>query len=137
LKGLMAFPQIRGRMQHVYGHADRYLLGAKMSPAQWLNCQADKLATVTLITTVEANEFISSMFRRKCLCGNLWGMSHGVPKNSITELWGEQVAQSLYDRGGVASKENFPFVYWEGMDHVMKSFPEMFSVWVTKNVSHF
>ncbi len=50
----------------------------------------------------------------------------------ITELWGEQVAQALYDRPGVVSKENFPFVYWEGMECVMKSFTEMFGIWVTK-----
>ncbi len=49
-------------MQHVYGHADEYLLEAKMSPAQRINCRAVKLATAALITSVEANEFISSIF---------------------------------------------------------------------------
>ncbi len=47
------------------------------------------------------------------------------------------MAQALYDRWGVVSKENFPFVYWEGMERVMKPFPEMFCIWVTKHVSHF
>jgi hypothetical protein len=61
----------------------------------------------------------------------------GSHKNATNELWGEQVAQALYDKWGVVSKENFPFVYWKGMEHVMKSFPEMFCVWVTKHVSHF
>jgi hypothetical protein len=60
-----------------------------------------------------------------------------MTKNAITELWGEQVAQALYDRWGVVSKENFPFVYWEGMERVLKLFLEMFRVWVTKHVSHF
>jgi hypothetical protein len=55
----------------------------------------------------------------------------------ITEIWGEQVMQVLYDRWGVVSKEVFPFVYWEGMEHVMKLFPEIFRVWGTKHVSHF
>jgi hypothetical protein len=35
----------------------------------------------------------------------------GSPQNAITELWGEQVAQALYDRRGVVSKENFPFIH--------------------------
>jgi hypothetical protein len=60
----------------------------------------------------------------------------GSPKNAITELWGEQVAQTLNDRGGVVSKVNFPFVYGGGMGGIMKSFPEMFCVWVTKHVLH-
>ena len=44
---------------------------------------------------------------------------------------------ALYDRQGVVSNENFPFVYWEGMERVMKSFPDMFCVCVTKHVSDF
>ncbi len=47
------------------------------------------------------------------------------------------MTQVLYDNQGVVSKENFPFVYWEGMERVLKLLPEMFWVWVTKHVSHF
>ncbi len=47
------------------------------------------------------------------------------------------MAQVLYDRRGVVSKEKFPFVYWEGIERILKLFPEIFRVWVTKHVSHF
>jgi hypothetical protein len=125
-------------MQHVYGHADKYLLEAEMSPAQQVNCQADKLATAALMAMVEANKFISSIFPSEKVCIETAGEQvTGSPKNAITELWGEQVAQVLYDRQGVVSRENFPFAYWEGMESVLKLFPEMFQVWVTKHVSHF
>ncbi len=125
-------------MQHMYGHADKYLLEAKMSPAQRVNCWADKLVIAALIATVEAHELISSIFPSEKVCvENVGEWVTGSPKNKITELWGEQVAQALYDRWGVASKENFPFGYWEGMERVLKSFPEMFRIWVTKHVSHF
>jgi hypothetical protein len=87
---------------------------------------------------VEANEFISSIFPVKKVCIEITGERvTGPPKNAIRELWGEQVAQVLYDRWGVVSKENFPFVYWEGMESVLKLLPEIFRVWVTKHVSHF
>jgi hypothetical protein len=125
-------------MKHVYGHAEEYLLEAEMSPAQRVNCQMDKLATAALIAAVEADEFISSIFPLEKVCVEISGEQvTRSPKNTITELWGEQVAQALYDRRGVVSKENFPFVYWEGMEHVMKLFPEMFCIWVTKHVSYF
>ncbi len=125
-------------MQHLYGHADKYLLEAEMSPAQRVNCRADKLATAALMAAVEANEFISSIFPLEKVYVEIAGERvTGSPKNAITELWGEQVAQVLYDRWGVVSKENFPFVYWEGMESVLKLFPEMFCIWVTKHVSHF
>jgi hypothetical protein len=134
----MASSRIEGWMQHVYGHADEYLLEAKMSQAQRVYCRADKLATAALIAAVEGNEFISSIFPSEKICVKIARERiTGSPKNAITELWGEQVVQALYDRQGVVSKENFPFVYWEGMKHVLKLFPEMFHVWVTKHVSHF
>jgi hypothetical protein len=98
-KGLMALSRIRGQMQHVYSHTDKYLLEAEMSPAQQVNCRADKLATAALMTTVEANEFISSIFPSKKVCIEITGERvTGSPKNAITELWGGQVAQVLYDR---------------------------------------
>ncbi len=125
-------------MQHVYGHVDKYLLEAEMSPAQRVNCWADKLATAALMAAVVANEFISNIFPLEKVCVEIAGEQvTGSPKNAITELWGDQVVQVLYDRWGVVSKENFPFVYLEGMEHVLKLFPEMFCVWVTKHVSHF
>ncbi len=74
-------------MQHVYGHADKYLSEAKMSPAQQVNCQADKLATLALIAAVEANEFISSIFPLENVCVDTSGEQvMGSPKNAITEL---------------------------------------------------
>jgi hypothetical protein len=80
-KGLMASSRIRGWMQHVYGHADEYLLEAEISPAQRVNCWADKLATGTLIAAVEANEYISSISsHQKRLRGDCWGTGHGIPK---------------------------------------------------------
>jgi hypothetical protein len=60
-------------MQHVYGHADEYMLEADMSPAQQVNCPADKLATAALIATVEANEFISSIFPLEKVCIEIAG----------------------------------------------------------------
>ncbi len=55
-------------MQHVYDHADKYLLEAEMSPAQQINFQADKQATVALMAGVEADEFISSIFPSEKVC---------------------------------------------------------------------
>jgi hypothetical protein len=103
-----------------------------MSPTQRANCRADKLVTAA------ANEFISSIFPSEKVCVEISREQvTGSPKNAITEPWGEQVAQALYDRWGVVSKVNFPFVYWEGMEHVIKLLPEMFCVWVTKHKSYF
>ncbi len=89
-------------MQQVYSHADKYLLEAKMSPAQRVNCRADKLAIAALIAMVEANEYISSILPLEKVCVEIARERvTGSPKSAIAELWGEQVAQVLYDRRGV------------------------------------
>ncbi len=76
-------------MQHVYGHADEYLLEAEMSPAQQVNCRADKLATAALIAAVEANDFISRIFPSEKVCEVISGERiTGSLKNATTELWG-------------------------------------------------
>jgi hypothetical protein len=108
-KGLMALSIIGGWTQHVYGHADKYLLEAEMSPAQRVNCRADKLATAALMAMVGANKFISSIFLLEKVCVEIAGERvTGSPKNAITELWGEQVAQVLYDRGGGGKQGELP-----------------------------
>jgi hypothetical protein len=92
-KVLMASSRIGGRMQHVYSHADKYLSEAEMSPAQRVNCQADKVATAAFMAVVEANKLISSIFLSEKVCIEITGERvTGSPKNVITELWGEQVA---------------------------------------------
>jgi hypothetical protein len=92
-KGLMALSRIGGRVQHVYSHADKYLSEAEMSPAQRVNCRAEKLATVALMVGVEANEFVSSIFLSEKICVEIAGEQvTGPPQNAIIELWGEQVA---------------------------------------------
>jgi hypothetical protein len=55
-------------MQHMYGHAYKYLLEAEMSLAQQVNCRADKLATAALMAAVKANEFISIIFPLEKVC---------------------------------------------------------------------
>ncbi len=80
-KGLMALSRIGGRMQDVYGHSDKYLLEAEMSPAQQVNCRADKLATAALMAMVEANESISSIFPSEEVCIEIAGKQvRGLPK---------------------------------------------------------
>jgi len=92
-------------MQHVYGRTDKFLLEEEMSPEQWVNCRADKLATVALITAVDTKEFILRIIPSKKVYVEISGeWITGSTKNAITDLWGEQVAPALYDRRGVARK---------------------------------
>ena len=59
----------------------------EMSPEQWVNCHANKLATAALIAAVDTNEFILSTFPSKKVCVEISGERiTGSPKNAITDL---------------------------------------------------
>ncbi len=79
----MASSRIERQMQHVYRHADDYLLESKMSPAQRVNFWADKLAMAALIVTVKTNRFISIIFLLEKVSEE-WVT--GSPRNAIMEL---------------------------------------------------
>jgi hypothetical protein len=66
-------------MQHVYGHTDKYLLEAEMSPAQRVNCRADKLATAALIAAVKGIH-LKHLPIGKSVHGDCRGMGHGIPQ---------------------------------------------------------
>jgi len=61
----------------------------------------------------------------------------GSARWQLTCYWGEQTARSFFNSRGIVHAHNFEFIYWKGMDGVMQAFPEMFRVFVTKQVSHF
>ena len=90
------------------------------------------------MAAVNSDQFITNIFPSERVCVKISGARvTGSTQSAITELWGEHVAQQLFHWRGVVKARDFPFVYWEGMEQVMKSFPEMFWVWGTKHVSHF
>jgi hypothetical protein len=64
-------------------------------------------------------------------------MFTGLLKIALTQHWGARVVRTLFDQQNIVQKIDFNLIYWEGMDKVMKSFPEMFRVWITKQVLHF
>ena len=47
------------------------------------------------------------------------------------------MARRLYHDRSIIHKRDFHLVYWDGVEEVMTSYPEMFQTWVTKHVSHF
>ncbi len=97
----MALSRIGGQMQHVYGHADEYLLEVEMSPAQWVNCWADKLATAALIAAVEANEFTSSIFLSEKVCVEIAGERvTGSPKMQSQSFWENRWCKYCMINGG-------------------------------------
>ena len=61
----------------------------------------------------------------------------GSPTKAIYNFWGGRVARTFLHDKGIVHRRDFNLVYWDGVEAAMKSFPDMFRVWVTKHVSRF
>ena len=59
------------------------------------------------------------------------------PASSIHRWWSYKTARALFHNKKMIDIEDFDLIYWKGMGKVMKEYPRMFRIWVTKHVSHF
>ena len=129
---------IGGKMYQVRRHMDNLLCQDQLSIEERVNCPADKLASEALVEGVASQCFISSSLPFENTRLLVKGRTvTGSPKNAITQSWGARVAQTLFHQRNIVQKMDFTLVYWEQLEKVMKSFPEMFQVWVTKQVPDF
>ena len=125
-------------MRHVYGHMDRILRDDQMSPQERANCLADSLADESSLSSLQSNQFISNDFPFEEVRIQIGGKKlTGSARRQLTHHWGEKVARHLFNERSIVHSHNFDLIYWRRMDRVMQSFPEMFRVFITKQVSHF
>ena len=101
-----------------------------------MNDLVDKLANAAYHRAIRLQNFIDSDFpfkkqrvkrNGKKITGNL--------RREIDNLTGERTAQRYLAKSGRISRENFNNVWWDGMEHLMKSYPKMYGVWLTKHAS--
>ena len=68
-------------------------------------------------------------------------MKHKVMKATgnlrieMNKLTGEQSALQYFTKSNRISRENFQTVWWDGIGNLIKSYPKIYEVWLTKHVS--
>eukprot|EP00956_Cyclotella_meneghiniana_P009764 scaffold13538_cov72-Cyclotella_meneghiniana.AAC.6 len=126
------------KMYHVHGHLDRYLKRDEMTPAEILNCDCDQLAGAALHWAVEHGHYIDRFLPGEDIVVSLNGCKvTGSYERAITRHWGDKVGREHYYVKDIIAPGMFDDVYWDGVEKVLTSCPEMFSVWATKQVSGF
>ena len=53
----------------------------------------------------------------------------------VDDLTGEKMARRYFVTTGKVSGEDFPKIWWDTIEHLMKTYPKMYRVWLTKHVS--
>jgi hypothetical protein len=139
-KRLIAVSKPGGRLYHIYSHSDKYTREEDRSLEQRLNIRADRLAGDALTNSVKNNTFINitNSFPMEKATVSVGGRRiNGSPKAAIYKSWGRQAAKKYFGSRKYVKESLFDHIYWDGMESVMKSFPQMFRTWITKQVAHF
>ena len=137
-KKLVRAQPFKSKMYHVHGHLDELLDLSELSPAELANVECDYLASVSLSEALQEGRFIESIFPHEDIVVMVGGDKvTGALTPVITRTWGDEAAREHYHIKNIIHRDNFDLVYWDGLEKVMNSAPEMWSVWVTKQVSGF
>jgi hypothetical protein len=137
-KRLVRDAPFRSRMFHVYGHLRELLEWDEMTLEEQINDECDQLAGEALAACAQTHDFIERVFPDEDLVVSVDGQKiSGATTPAITRHWGDQVARQHYNDMGIIPWDLFDLVYWDGVEKLMNKVPEMFSIWVTKQVSGF
>lgn len=122
----------------VKGHQDDLLSWDELNLTERLNCLVDNIAKKSLISAVLNNEFIHNFFpfeQVRVVLGSKKLTSS--PKRAFDKFWGYRTAKTLYAQRKIISRQDFHLVWWDGVERFNYKVPKMFSVWLTKQTSHF
>jgi hypothetical protein len=123
---------------HVYGHLDDHKTFLELTLPQKLNVMADKLAKECLLDQI----------RKK----NCWGYTYPLEhvriwiggkkvtssiKSALYIDWGHKPAVTLFQRRKIVNTYWFRKIAWTYVGKAMETYPQMFRLWVTKQVSGF
>lgn len=123
---------------HVYGHLDNDKAFSELSILQQLNVMADKLAKECLVTQVAKGVTWGSTYPHKPVW--IWLQGQKITSSIRTALyndWDSQSAAKLFQRRKIVNHYWFPQMVWEYIGRAMESYPQMFQLWVTKQVLGF
>jgi hypothetical protein len=110
----------------------------EMTPAERLNCDCDELAGLALYYALENDEFIHNELPNENIVISVDGRKiTGSYEHAIVRSWGDKVGREHYYKEKIIPPGMFDDIYWDGVERVLGSSAEMFSVWATKQVSGF
>jgi hypothetical protein len=137
-KRLVQDARYKCHMYHVFGHLDKLLPLAELEPEELANIECDEGADVALADGVRTGVYIDRVLPYEDLVVQVEGVKLSGPTfPAINRHWGRLEAREHYHSQGVLHRDLFDEVDWDSTERVMTRAPEMFLVWVTKQVSGF
>ena len=123
---------------HVFGHLDQLLAWEELTLEERANVECDKLADTALVDGVESGVYIDRVLPHEELVVTVGDEKiSGSSTVAIYRHWGSEVAREHYHAKNIIHWDHFHEVDWDINERLSRSVPEMYSVWLTKQVSGF
>ena len=109
----------------------------------WANCTMierlndgyDRLAKTALIYAASSGSFIDPNFPFEQLRISTNKRVTGSIRAAIDRHWGHSTAKRFFNDTSIISTANFDLVWWDGVETATKSFPKLYRLWLTKQVT--
>ena len=130
------------RLEVVYrwvaSHQDDHKRRSELTLVEKINVVVDRLAKLALLAGVEDEQYIDSDFPFEPLRLVIDGKkATGSAYSAISEDVGRRQARAWYHAKKIIHRSFFNLVWWQGVGRAMKSYPQLYRVWVTKHTSRF
>ena len=126
------------KFYHVFGHLDQLLEWYELTLEERANVECDRLADDALAIGIESGVFIDRVLPHEELVVTVGEEKiSGSSTVAIYRHWGRSTAREHYHTKNIVHWDHFDEVDWHAMGRVTSSVPEMYSIWLTKQVSGF
>jgi hypothetical protein len=135
MKCLIAHQPFAVCFLYVASHSDNIQEWSECTIKEQINIKVDKLAKKALIHAHLCSPYFDGNFPLEdfTIFTN-WKVT-GPAKLSLKEYWGSAEAKQFFDAKYIVHALDFDSIWWIGMGLVIESYPKMFHVFVTKQIS--
>ncbi len=96
----------------------------------------DHLAKKTLLAAHTSNQFFDGSFPLEDFQVRTDGRKlTGPTKAHLEEHWGRAEAKRFFDIKGIVQSSKFDSIWWTGLHRAIASYPKMFRIFISKQVS--
>jgi hypothetical protein len=135
-------PYQRGfKYTHIYGHMDQHLSWSQLSLTQQLNCVCNTLAKCAVMNAIMKgyHDSLIQILQQEDFALIIWGDKiTGNISSSLCFHVSKLVARKYHihqQKKGKWTTKQFEEVDWEHLDHALKSKPNTYKVWQSKQTS--
>ncbi len=121
---------------YVASHSDNNKRWKECSLKERINIKVDHLAKKALLATHASNQYFNGAFPLEDFQVHTDGRKlTGPTKTSLEEHWGRAKAKRFFDVKGIVWSSEFNAIWWAGLHRAIASYPQMFRIFISKQVS--